>query len=238
MLAGRKFQETARLVQAAVALTGSSPSLRRFQEKKTPKQIRRFAAQWYITAAEHKRMFPSLIYITENDYTRQELIEILRDEYGNGDKEKIHSRLLAYFLMQLPPLAAHTLTIKDAIPEVREFAETTERMWVPREGSPAPDPIRAFGYHYALETLATTLHRAFYQGLREEGFSKEALAYFRLHAKREAHHAALAAAGLRRYESATLSNYAPLLEGARDGCLAVRDLLEGFNRHVFRQPRS
>src|SRR5437773_644497 len=64
-------------------------------------ELKKFAIQWYKTARAHKQAFPTLIYNTRDDEIRFDLIDILNEEYGDGNRELIHARLLMRFLNAL-----------------------------------------------------------------------------------------------------------------------------------------
>src|SRR5437870_221653 len=68
--------------------------LARFRDETLSRdQLRTFAVLWYKTAREHKLAFPALIWNLPDDDVRFDLIDILREEYGNGDRDMIHARL-------------------------------------------------------------------------------------------------------------------------------------------------
>ncbi|MCI0597494.1 iron-containing redox enzyme family protein, partial [Candidatus Parcubacteria bacterium] len=83
------------MLEASQANAKRHPFFSRFTKKKTREEIEEFARQWYLAAYNHKRAFPFLPAITADDETRRELIEVLRDEYGNGDTNKVHAKLLS-----------------------------------------------------------------------------------------------------------------------------------------------
>src|SRR5581483_12419919 len=117
-------------------------------------------------------------------------IHILDEEWGHGDVTKAHITLLENFLREL---GIGDPDSKVTIPEIGKFGNTTMAMW--RNG----DPVAAFGYHWALEEVAAGIHPVFFNGLKEYGFSSEALLYFQIHATAEQQHALVANNGLWRY---------------------------------------
>ncbi|MBV9159534.1 MAG: iron-containing redox enzyme family protein [Candidatus Kaiserbacteria bacterium] len=200
------------------------PFFAHFLQKKTPEQVRRFAQQWYLAAKNHKVAFPHLVAITQDDETRRELIEILRDEYGNGDPDEVHARLLQKFLeegigMPLPSSG-------DAVPEIAAFGDKTLTMW--RDA----DPVTAFGYHYALERIAQDIHKVFLHGLENGGFPLEVLKYFVYHSTAEEEHVRITKKGFDRY-AADPSNREALLNGVTAGEQALAGMWDGFERHIF-----
>ena len=213
------------MVDGSRATATVHPFFTRFSGQKETEQIKRFAIEWYLAATGHKRAFPFLVAITENDKTRQELIEILRDEYGNGDPEKIHAKLLRRFVDQLG-ITDQMLAFEKPISEVKSFGETTLAMW--RDG----DPVTAFGYHYALELIAMGIHRAFASGLEGYGFSPESLEYFRYHSTAEEEHAKIAESAFTRYATDEASR-SKLFAGVKAGVQALEQMWDGFDRHVF-----
>ena len=215
------LEQAQSLVDASRARANAHPFFAKFKERKDPEQLRRFAPQWHIAATNHKIAFPYLIATTRDDQTRQELIEVLRDEYGNGNPDKIHAKLLHRFLDELG--ASSNVPI---LPEVKQFSDTTLALWT---GS---DPAIAFGYHYALEYIAMDVHRAFATGLEGYGLSPEALEYFRYHSAAEEEHEQVARAGFLRYAEDPTAQ-PRLLEGVRLGVQVLEQMWDGFNRHVF-----
>lgn len=213
------------MVDGSRATATVHPFFNRFAQQKEVDQIKRFAIEWYLAATGHKMAFPYLVAITRDDKTRQELIEILRDEYGNGDPEKIHAKLLRRFVDKLG-ITDKTLLAERPIPEVDNFGKVTLAMW--RDG----DPIIAFGYHYALELIAMDIHRTFAAGLEGYGFSPEVLEYFRYHSTAEEEHAKMAESGLTRYATDE-ENREKLFTGVKAGVQALEQMWDGFNRHVF-----
>ncbi|MDO8624358.1 MAG: iron-containing redox enzyme family protein [bacterium] len=201
------------------------PFFSKFSGKKTSVQVQCFAAQWYRAARNHKKAFPFLIAITQDDETRRELIEILRDEYGNGEPDRVHAKLLSRFMTEGVGISADQIDSLEIIPEVAEFGDTTLRIW--RDG----DPVVAYGYHYALERIAASIHPVFFEGLRNCGFPSESLEYFRYHSRAEEEHVHATEAGLLRYEAE--GGGEKLREGARLGAATLTKMWDGFDRHVF-----
>ncbi|HYF29129.1 MAG TPA: iron-containing redox enzyme family protein [Candidatus Paceibacterota bacterium] len=219
------LKQLERELDASPAMASHHPFFSRFSGEKTSEQIARFAAQWYLAARNHKRAFPFLVAITEDDETRRELIEILRDEYGNGEPDKVHARLLRKFMIEGAGLSADQIDSLEMIPEVAEFGETTLKVW--RDG----DPIVAYGYHYALERIAASIHPAFFEGLKGNGFSPDSLEYFQYHSRAEEEHVHAAEAGFLRYDAE--GDGEKLRQGAELGAAALAKMWDGFDRHVF-----
>ncbi len=216
------LEQAQTLINASRARATAHPFFPKFRERKDPGQIRRFAPQWHKAATNHKLAFPSLVFITRNDDTRQGLIQVLYDEYGNGDPTKIHAKLLGRFLAELGTSPDTDLIL----PEVKQFGDTTLALW---KGN---DPVLAFGYHYALEYIAMDVHRAFAAGLEGYGFSPEALEYFRYHSTAEEEHEQEACTGFLRYAEDPAAR-PRLLEGVKIGIQALEQMWDGFDRHVF-----
>ena len=190
------------------------------------RQLRRFAIQWYKTARAHKEAFPAIIYNTPDDDVRMELIDILYEEYGRGDREKVHANMLRRFLDALGITESDILNT-EALPAVRQFSEEVKRIW--RDG----DPARAFGLHFALEFLASSLHVHFANGLQKyQTFTARDLEYFTYHKTAEQRHADYSESGFLLY--ASYPENRPLLEeGVTQGIDLLRDLWEGFYQYVF-----
>src|SRR5579885_73805 len=170
--------------------------LQRFEsEYLTKAQLRKFAAQWYKTARGHKEAFPAIIYNIRNDDIRFDLIEILNEEYGNGDREQIHSRLLKRFLTALE-ISDEEVEREETLPAVKNFGDEVLRIW--RDG----DPVYAFGLHFALEFLASALHVHFAGGLQKYPFLTEYdKQYFNYHKVAEQQHADFSENGMLIYAS-------------------------------------
>lgn len=219
------LQQLERELDASSAMASHHPFFSSFSGEKTPEQVERFAAQWYAAARNHKKAFPFLIAITQNDETRRELIMILWDEYGNGEPDKVHAKLLGKFMIEGIGISANQIDSLEMIPEVAEFGETTLRVW--RDG----DPVVAYGYHYALERIAASIHPAFFDGLKDCGFSPDSLEYFRYHSRAEEEHVHAAEAGFLRYDAEGYGD--KLRQGAELGVVALTKMWDGFERHVF-----
>lgn len=219
------LQQLERELDASPAMASHHPFFSRFSGEKTPEQVARFAAQWYLAARNHKRAFPFLVAITEDDETKRELIEILRDEYGNGDPDKVHARLLGNFMVEGLGFPADQIDLLEMIPEVAEFGETTMKIW--RYG----DPVVAYGYHYALERIAATIHPAFFEGLKGLGLPPASPEYFRYHSRAEEEHVHAAEAGFLRYDAEGDGD--KLRQGAELDVAKLTKMWDGFNRHVF-----
>ena len=180
----------------------------------------RFAAQWYQAAIAHKKSFPGLIYNSPDDHVRLQLIEILREEYGFGHKDRIHSRILLKFLKALGlDMAAALATPPES--GVDDFAKGVDVAWTQR------DPVRAFGVHFALEFLAANMHGAFYAGVQTLGLEPDDIEYFRIHSTAEIEHSRIAEAGM-RYLASDPSNAEQLLVGVNEGADLVKTLLDGL----------
>jgi len=170
------------------------PFLDQFEKGKfTDDGLRRFAIQWYKTARAHKESFPYLIGTVSDDHVRMDLIRILDEEYGNGDPNRIHARLLFNFLQALGVTeeeVEHTPTD----PLVQRFGEEVVRVW--KNG---PEAL-AFGLHYALEVMAAALHTALANGLEsKDHFSPADIEYFLYHREAEQRHADVSRRGLEVY---------------------------------------
>ena len=219
------LQQLERELDTSPAMASCHPFFSRFSGEKTPEQVGRFATQWYAAARNHKKAFPFLVAITQDDETRRELIEILRDEYGNGESDRIHAKLLGRFMTEGVGVSTDQIDSLEIIPEVAEFGDTTLRIW--RDG----DPVVAYGYHYALERIAASIHPVFFEGLMNCGFPPDSLEYFRYHSRAEEEHVHAAEAGFLRYDAE--GDGAKLRQGAELGVAALTKMWDGFNRHVF-----
>lgn len=189
-------------------------------------QLERFAVQWYKTARAHKIAFPALIFNVRDDDVRFELVEILFDEYGMGDRSRIHARLLLRFLGALG-IAEADVDGEVTIPAVEQFSDEVLRVWRDEE------PVLAFGLHFALEYLAASLHAHFSEGLAKYPFlSADAREYFDYHKVAEQNHTDYSETGILVYGS-TPEHQRRLEEGVDRGILLLENLWNGFHGHVF-----
>jgi pyrroloquinoline quinone (PQQ) biosynthesis protein C len=215
------LEETTQSLRAEVA---AHPFLDRFRSGPDRTQMSRFAVQWHITAKLHKDAFPAVILNTPDEETRFDLIEILREEYGSGDREKIHTKSLRRFLISLG-VDPHQIADGGAIPEVKHFGDTVLSVW--RDASPA----RAFGLHFALETIASLVHDAFAEGIMASQIPLDN-EYFEMHRTAEQGHADVSIGGFLRY-ALTLEDRTQLLRGVEDARELLRSLLDGLMAYVF-----
>lgn len=190
----------------------------------TCEQMRRFAVQWYLTAKLHKDAFPAIVLNTNDEDIRFDLIEILREEYGSGDREKIHGRMLGRFVESLG-LDVSDISESDAIPGVKHFGDEVLRIW--RDDPPA----RAFGVHFALETIAALFHGAFADGVAASRLTSET-EYFDVHRTAEEGHADISVDGFLKYSGADESRR-QLLDGIDAAREILSPLLDDLDRHIF-----
>jgi pyrroloquinoline quinone (PQQ) biosynthesis protein C len=189
-------------------------------------QLIRFAIQWYKTARAHKEAFPVLIYNTPDDEVRFDLIEILNEEYGGGDREKIHAKLLRRFLTALS-ISEKNVEDSKTLGSVRNFGEEVLKIW--KEGN----PVYAFGLHFALEFLASSLHAHFADGLKKYDFLTDYdKAYFNYHKTAEPQHADFSENGMVLYAT-NQENQALLYEGVEKGIELLMQLWDEFYSFVF-----
>jgi pyrroloquinoline quinone (PQQ) biosynthesis protein C len=148
----------------------------------TKEQLDKFAIQWYKTAKAHKEAFPSLVYNTFDDEIRFELIDILNEEYGNGNREQMHVKLLKRFLYALD-ITDDQVEMTQTLPAIEQFSKEILAIW--KDGN----SIYAFGLHFALEFLAATFHVYFANGLAKYSFlSDYDREYFNYHKVAEQRH--------------------------------------------------
>lgn len=201
------------------------PFLHRFSAGElTSEQMRRFAVQWYLTAKLHKDAFPAIVLNTNDEDIRFDLIEILHEEYGSGDREKIHGRMLGRFVKSLG-IDVSNISERDAIPGVRNFGDEVLRIW--RDDPPA----RAFGVHFALETIAALFHGAFADGVATSRLTSET-EYFDVHRTAEEGHADISVDGFVKYSGGDESRQ-QLLDGIDSARQILKPLLDDLDKHVF-----
>lgn len=196
------------------------------QEHLTNEQLRKFALQWYLTARDHKLAFPAIVYNTPDDNIRFELIDILYDEYGNGNKEKIHAKLLLKFLRRLG-ITDKEIENTVKLPAVKKFGKEVLEIW--RDAN----PIYAFGLHYSLEYIAQFLHATFAEGLNKyPEYSEDDLEYFNYHKIAEQEHTDYSEVGLLTYAE-TEGNKNLLIQGVDKGIQLLIELWNDFDQHIF-----
>lgn len=200
---------------------------RQFRGTKTPDQIKHFAVQWFFAARNHKRAFPFFVGITQDDFVRCKLIEVLRDEYGKGDPTKIHGVLLKQLLIHGLKMSTAEIEQVKILPGVEFFSKKTFSVW-----QDLAEPIKAFGYHFALEYIAEDVHAAFAEGLKGNNFSDVDLAYFNYHKVAEKEHASIAGEGLEKYAH-NPENRTKLIEGAQEAIYALIPMWDDMESVMF-----
>lgn len=193
----------------------------------TKNQLQRFALQWYLTARDHKLAFPAIVFNTPDDNIRFELIDILYDEYGKGNKEKIHAKLLLKFLMRLG-ISNEEIENTAKLSAVTKFGEDVLKIW--KEAN----PVYAFGLHYSLEYTAQFLHSTFAEGLSKyPEYTVDDLEYFNYHKIAEQVHTDFSEVGFLTYSGTNENQY--LLElGVDKGINLLNDLWVDFDNHIFK----
>ncbi len=190
------------------------------------KSLRKFGVQWYKTAKKHKEAFPAIIYNVKDDDIRFDLIEILNEEYGTGDRTKIHARLLQKFLRALN-VSDEDVENTETLPEVKVFGNEVLNIW--KDGN----EVYAFGLHFALEYLASSLHCHFSNGLEKYDFlSKSDREYFNFHKVAEVQHADFSENGMLIYGK-TEENRKLLRKGVEKGVELMQMLWDSFYQHIF-----
>ncbi len=187
---------------------------------------RAFAVQWYKAATAHKRAFPGLIYNTRDDELRVQLIEILHEEYGFGDSQRVHARILEKFLHALDIDPEATVDMPTD-PRVQEFSDRVDELWS------RGDYVKAFGVHFALEFLAANMHQAFHTAVQTLGLEPDAIEYFQLHSIAEEEHAKLAERGV-GHLCGDEDNQRKLMDGMREGAEVVSILLDGLEESYMK----
>jgi len=204
------------------------PFLQQFRDAQLPLEaLRTFGILWYKTARYHKQAFPALIWNIPDDNVRFDLIDILREEYGNGDRTMIHASMLQRFLTALGVSEADV----EATPTpagIQAFGARVLEIW---RGAP---PAYAFGLHFALEYLAASLHTYFADGLEKYPFlSIGDRQYFEFHRAAEPMHADLSEAGFLHY-AISEENRAALTTSVEEGITLLNHLWDTFGVAVLK----
>lgn len=171
----------------------SHPFLKHFREDYFDfEDLHFFAVQWHLTARAHRLSFPWLIAAIEDETVRFDLVCILHEEYGEGDRKKLHVDLLAQFLATFGETKASVLDI-EPIPPVATFHSELRKTWQTGDA-------RAFGLQYGLECLAREMQICFAEGLLKYNYiSSESRQYFDIHAEAEKRHVSVTENGLDYY---------------------------------------
>jgi len=152
-----------------------------------------FLVQWLKMSTAHRRAFPALIANVKDDDVRFDLIAILNEEYGEGDRSRIHVRLLER-LLRAAEVDLATAQVAAPLQSVVSFERKLFDIW-----SSAPEP-EAFGLHFGLEYLASAQQHYCAIGIRSYSFltpfDRE---YFDLHAEAEIRHIATSESGFLHY---------------------------------------
>ena len=209
-------------------IRGLKPTSHRFLDRfaengMTRDQLRYFCPQWYKTIRAHKHAFPGLVYTTPDELLRGDLLTILFDENGNGDPDKMHTRLF----LKVPEAIGMTREEIEGTPvidPVSNFGEFVRSTWLDEKR-----PEKSYGVVYVFENIGADFHGMFLEGLRKSKLPKDALEYSELHAVAEKEHAERVVNGLRFYEG----DVPGLVEGVKEGSLALSKLWDGFESHVF-----
>ncbi|ASU34263.1 iron-containing redox enzyme family protein [Mucilaginibacter xinganensis] len=190
-------------------------------------QLKRFAVQWYKTARDHKMAFPAIVLNTPIDDIRFELIEILDDEYGKGNREKIHAKLL-YRFVKVFYETDQEVELVPKLPAVGRFGKDVMEIW--KNG----EPVYAFGLHFALEYLAQDLHAHFSDALQKYDYLDENVReYFLYHKIAEQQHADFSEYGFIYYSAENMENRERLVQGIQKGVQLLTDLWDDFYKHII-----
>ena len=183
-------------------------------------ELRRFSPQWYRTITAHKQAFSGLVYSTQDEQLRGDLLAILFDEYGNGNPKSMHTQLF----LRVPYAIGMSLDDIAGTPEIEEvqsFREFTDKVWLDRT-----NPSRAYGVLYLFENIGADFHTRFLRGFEKSDLPEDALEYSRLHTVAEEEHAQRVINGLGIYND----NVPQILGGVEQGSRALVTLWDGFNR--------
>ena len=181
---------------------------------------KRFAVQWFKAATAHKKAFPGLVYNVKDDEVRLGLIDILNEEYGFGELDMVHARVLYRFLQALG-ISVEEAEASETADGVDYFSRHVDAAWL------KSDPDFAYGVHYALEFLAANMHQAFYVNVAKLGLPEDSIAYFKIHSTAEIEHAEKARQGLKVLARDSESE-ARLVAGMEHGTELVERLLDGL----------
>lgn len=203
------------------------PFLLRFEKGMLVReQIAIFMIQWYKTAQAHREAFPGLIANIKDDDVRFELINILYEEYGSGDRSRIHVRILDRLLRALD-LTLADVARTETLPATAHFSDVVSELW--SNGEP---PV-AFGLHFGLEYLASAQQQHCARGIAKYEFlSSRDREYFDLHAEAEVRHVACSEAGFLRYAE-DVRNHEKLLHGVRTAGRLLGKLWDEFDELLF-----
>jgi pyrroloquinoline quinone (PQQ) biosynthesis protein C len=170
------------------------PFLLRFERTKLSRdRLDEFLTQWYKTSTAHRWAFPSLIANIKDDNVRFNLIDILNEEYGNGQRSRIHVRLLENLLIAAGLEIAEVDRV-EPLPSIRSFSSIISDVWSSSE------PPKAFGLHFGMEYLASSQQNYCSRGMAQYEFlTAQDREYFDIHAEAEVRHVAYSEDGFCHY---------------------------------------
>jgi len=187
-----------------------------------------FVAQWYKVSQSHRTAFRGMVGNPKiaDENILCDLTRILMEEYGEGDRKKMHVRLLNRML------TVSGLTVDDVahvkpLPSIAAFSRTVSEVW--REGEPAT----AFGLHFGLEYLASAQQVYFSRGMKKYDFlSPYSRKYFNLHAEAETRHVAVSERGFLSYAN-NPADRIKLLQGIEQASVLLNNMWGEFDSFLF-----
>lgn len=187
--------------------------------------LRFFAIQWFLTARAHRLAFPFLIAAIEDEAVRFDLVCILYEEYGQGNRSELHVDLLAQFLLPFGITKEAALN-HEPISEVSNFHARLRETWQSGDAT-------AFGLQYGLEYLAQSMQVCFAQGLLKYDYiHARARAYFDLHAEAEVRHVSETENGL-DYFLEKNNGHARLMSGVQLADTLLASVWDGMHAEIF-----
>ena len=204
-------------------VTMHHPFLKKFEKGILNREnLVKFMIQWYKLAQSHREAFPSLIANIKNDEVRFDLVNILYEEYGSGDKSQIHVKILDRLLIALDLTIADVNNSK-TLPATKHFNEMVSDLWLNGED------CLAFGLHFGLEYLASAQQQYCARGMAKYAFiSSFDREYFDLHAEAEVRHVACSEAGF-LYYAEDFRNHNELICGIKTAEQLLSKLWDEFD---------
>jgi pyrroloquinoline quinone (PQQ) biosynthesis protein C len=146
--------------------------------------LRKFAPHYYYFSLRQVLAFSGLLrLIPPNDTgTLCQLSDVLYEELGRGNPERVHSVLFRRFATAAGAQVAVPLTEDDVLPGIRRYAEELENRFV---HGPLEEALATYVF---LERSANDTYPALLATLQTLGFTAEEIEFFALHTEVEVEH--------------------------------------------------
>lgn len=155
-----------------------------FQRGVTHEQLRRFIQQWYVFGIRFRKILIGLLYnlSDQDEAVSLELIRVLYSEYGQGNREQVHSQQMLRLVDRLG-VDRGGLAREQLYHEAQDYIATVGEIFL------HGDVPSALGASFGIETTAGLTYRYLYSGLLTfPELSLEDIRFFETHLFEELHH--------------------------------------------------